>query len=269
MKIWTKALSSATLLGLISAGPGIAGHVGGKGYGTHHYGPAHFGKQALPYRTGHPQGWRKTIAYRGKGYGHAPYHRHPCHKRGERYGVPQSIGQPGYLKRPGYGYGRPIMGPRPEMKAPGYRPNPTTIPATSPKGSGEAAEADPKSIVETAVAAGQFATLVSAVKAADLADTLSGAGPFTVFAPTDAAFQKLPEATISGLLNDTVALKDVLTYHVVSGRQTAADLLEQGAVETLNGSELTLSQLSVAKADVPASNGVIHILDEVLLPPKQ
>ena len=263
MKLWTKTLSSVALLGVVATGPAIAGHYGSKDYGAAHGGPSKGGQHAMHGRYGHPVCRSRMMSHKGKGYGHGPY-KGP----GWAHGGPHRFGHHGRMKHKGYGYGRPMMGPHYGMKRP-YDASPKSAPTTQPRGSGEATNAAPKDIVQTALASDQFATLVSAVKAAELVDTLSGAGPFTVFAPTDAAFRKLPEGTVTGLLDNTDALKDVLTYHVVQGRVTAADLLEQGAVETLSGSALSLSQLKVAKADVPASNGVIHILDEVLLPPQE
>lgn len=129
------------------------------------------------------------------------------------------------------------------------------------------AEKASKNIVETAAAAEVFGRLMSAVDAADLVDTLSGEGPFTVFAPTDDAFGRLPESTISGLFNDTEALTRVLKYHVVNGKLDAADLLEKRTPDTVNGAIVNLDQLSVTKANVQTANGIIHIIDEVLLPP--
>ena len=128
-------------------------------------------------------------------------------------------------------------------------------------------------IVDTAVAAGNFTTLVAAVKAAGLVETLKGAGPFTVFAPTDAAFAKVPKATLDGLLADKAALTKVLTYHVVAGKVMAADVKE-GHVKTVQGSDVavvteggvTVNGAKVVAADVAASNGVIHAIDIVLMP---
>jgi uncharacterized surface protein with fasciclin (FAS1) repeats len=130
-------------------------------------------------------------------------------------------------------------------------------------------------IVDTAVAAGSFKTLATALQAADLIDTLKGPGPFTVFAPTDDAFAKLPPGTVEGLLADKAKLTAVLTYHVVAGKVTAADvggLTEatslQGAtlkIDTSNG--VKINDATVIKADVMATNGVIHVIDTVLLPP--
>jgi len=129
-------------------------------------------------------------------------------------------------------------------------------------------------IVDTAVSAGQFTTLAKALTAAGLIDTLKGPGPFTVFAPTDAAFAKIPADKLSALLADKAALTKVLTYHVVPGRVVAADV-RSGRVNTVQGQALTINASSagvsvndakVIKADVMASNGVIHVIDSVVLP---
>ena len=128
-------------------------------------------------------------------------------------------------------------------------------------------------IVDTAVKAGNFTTLVTAVKAAGLVDTLKGPGPFTVFAPTDAAFAKVPKATLDALLADKAALAKVLTYHVVPGKVMAADV-KAGKVKTVQGQELTITttggvmvdNAKVVATDVAASNGVIHAIDTVLMP---
>jgi uncharacterized surface protein with fasciclin (FAS1) repeats len=128
-------------------------------------------------------------------------------------------------------------------------------------------------IVDTAVSAGDFKTLVTAIKAAGLVDTLKGPGPFTVFAPTDAAFAKLPPGTLDALLQDKAKLTAVLTYHVVKGKVLAADI-KPGSVPTLNGQSLTLATaggvtvngVKVIKADIVTDNGVIHVIDQVLLP---
>jgi len=131
-------------------------------------------------------------------------------------------------------------------------------------------------IVETAVSAGSFKTLAAALKAADLVDTLKGNGPFTVFAPTDEAFAKLPAGTLENLLKpeNKAKLAAILTYHVVPGKVMAADI-KPGKVKTVNGSEVTLTmedgkvkvnEAKVVKADVETSNGVIHVIDTVLIP---
>lgn len=129
-------------------------------------------------------------------------------------------------------------------------------------------------IVETASAAGTFNTLLTAAKAAGLAETLAGPGPFTVFAPTDEAFAALPAGTVEGLLKDTEKLKTILLYHVVSGTVTAKDVAGLKSAKTLQGGELKIdtshgvmiNDAMVVKADVMASNGVIHVVNKVLLP---
>jgi uncharacterized surface protein with fasciclin (FAS1) repeats len=131
-------------------------------------------------------------------------------------------------------------------------------------------------IVDTAVKAGSFSTLVTAIKAAELVDTLKGAGPFTVFAPTDEAFAKLPNGTVDALLKDIPKLKKILTYHVVSGKVKAADFsLTQKSATTVEGSEVKIdasngsvkvNDATVSTPDVDADNGVIHIIDTVLIP---
>jgi uncharacterized surface protein with fasciclin (FAS1) repeats len=130
-----------------------------------------------------------------------------------------------------------------------------------------------KDIVETAVAAGDFKTLATALGAAGLVDTLKGKGPFTVFAPTDAAFAKIPKADLDALLKDKAKLTAVLTYHVVPGRVMAADV-KAGSVKTVQGSNLTVTtaggvkvnNANVVKTDIVASNGVIHVIDTVVIP---
>lgn len=128
-------------------------------------------------------------------------------------------------------------------------------------------------IVDTAVAAGNFTTLVTALKEAGLVDTLKGPGPFTVFAPTDEAFAKIPKADLDKLLANKAKLKAVLTYHVVSGKVMAADI-KAGKVKSVQGEQLTLAtkggvmvnKAKVVSADVAADNGVIHAIDTVLMP---
>ncbi len=133
------------------------------------------------------------------------------------------------------------------------------------------------SIAEIAVDDGRFTTLVAALGAADLVDTLSGEGDFTVFAPTDDAFAKLPEGTIDALLNDIPALTDILLYHVVSGSVPAADVvgLDGVSVETLSGKsvmvkvsmgDVYINDSKVIITDIMASNGIIHVVDAVILP---
>jgi uncharacterized surface protein with fasciclin (FAS1) repeats len=153
-----------------------------------------------------------------------------------------------------------------------------TAPAVaSAQGNAPKEEKPIKNIVQVAVEAGSFNTLVAAVKAAGLVETLSGPGPFTVFAPTDAAFAKLPAGTIDALLADKEKLTSILTYHVISGKVMAADIVKSNGAKptTVNGLPLDIvvragkvyvNGVQVITADVQASNGVIHIVDAVLLP---
>jgi uncharacterized surface protein with fasciclin (FAS1) repeats len=131
-------------------------------------------------------------------------------------------------------------------------------------------------IVDTAVSAGNFNTLVAAVKAADLVETLKGAGPFTVFAPTDAAFAALPDGTVEDLLKpeNKAKLASILTYHVVSGKVMSTDLSDGMTPATVNGETVTIhtdggvkvNNATVSSADIDADNGVIHVIDAVLMP---
>ena len=134
-----------------------------------------------------------------------------------------------------------------------------------------------KDIVDTAVNAGSFNTLVAAVKAADLVDTLKGKGPFTVFAPTDDAFAKLPPGTVENLLKpeNKAKLQSVLTYHVVSGKYMAKDVASMKMAKTVNGQSFMISMdagnvmvdnAKVVKTDIECSNGVIHVIDTVIMP---
>jgi transforming growth factor-beta-induced protein len=143
----------------------------------------------------------------------------------------------------------------------------TTVHAASPA----------QDIVDTAVSAGSFNTLVAAVKAAGLVDTLKGPGPFTVFAPTDEAFAKLPPGTVEDLLKpeNKARLQAILTYHVVPGKVTAKDVMKLPAAKTVNGEQLTVKasmgsvmvdNAKVVKTDIVCTNGVIHVIDTVLMP---
>jgi uncharacterized surface protein with fasciclin (FAS1) repeats len=164
--------------------------------------------------------------------------------------------------------------------APTTAPTPTAAPTTAPMPSSApsaSAAAMTKDIVETAVEAGSFKTLVTAVKAAGLVETLQGKGPFTVFAPTDAAFAALPAGTLDGLLKDPAALKKILLYHVVSGAVTADQVVGLTSATSVEGSPIAISvkdgtvylngSAKVVTPDVMASNGVIHVIDQVILPP--
>ena len=136
-----------------------------------------------------------------------------------------------------------------------------------------ALSAQAKDIVDTAVAAGNFKTLATALQAAGLVDTLKGPGPFTVFAPTDEAFAKVPKAQLDALLADKAKLTAVLTYHVVAGKVMAKDV-KAGKVKTVQGSELTIGttggvmvdNAKVTATDIVADNGVIHVIDTVVIP---
>ena len=134
-----------------------------------------------------------------------------------------------------------------------------------------------KDIVDTAVEAGSFKTLAVALQAADLISTLKSEGPFTVFAPTDAAFAKIPKADLDALLSDKRALTEVLTYHVVSGKVMAADVVKLTQAKTVEGSpvkikvvdgKVMINNANVSATDIAASNGVIHVIDTVIMPVK-
>lgn len=136
----------------------------------------------------------------------------------------------------------------------------------------------PMDIVGTAVSAGSFTTLVTAIKAAGLVETLQGEGPFTVFAPTDEAFNKLPAGTVEALLNDKAKLTSILTYHVVPGKVMAADVVKLKEAKTVQGQNVMIrvgkggvmvDNASVVTTDIMASNGVIHVIDSVILPKDQ
>lgn len=137
-----------------------------------------------------------------------------------------------------------------------------------------AKEAPSLDIVDTAVAAGSFETLVAAVQAAGLVETLKGEGPFTVFAPTDEAFAKLPAGTVDALLADKEKLTAILTYHVVPGALASGEVVAQHALHTVQGGKLevatkggvTIGGAGLVQADIATSNGVIHVIDTVLLP---
>lgn len=138
---------------------------------------------------------------------------------------------------------------------------------------GMAMSVQAKDIVDTAVAAGSFKTLATALGAAGLVDTLKGKGPFTVFAPTDEAFAKIPKADLDALLKDKAKLTAVLTYHVVPGKVMAKDV-KAGQVKTVQGSSITVTtaggvmvdKAKVVKTDIEADNGVIHVIDTVIMP---
>ncbi len=157
--------------------------------------------------------------------------------------------------------------------APAATPEPTQVPTAEPT-----EEPEPQTIVDIAVADGRFTTLVTALQEAELVETLSGDGPFTVFAPTDDAFNKLPEGTVEALLADIPALTDILLYHVVSGEVLAEDVVMLDEAETLlgenveimvEGDAVMINDAQVIITDIIADNGVIHVVDTVLLPPEE
>ncbi len=219
----------------------------GKGCGYHAWHHPH------GYGMGH---WKPKQGYgHGKGHGYGMGYGMPPHG----YGHHKGMGMYGYhpmVKTGGYGYSR--------SKAGGYSTD-----------KGDEAVAAEKDIVDTAVSAGNFTTLVEAVQAAGLVETLRGEGPFTVFAPTDEAFAKLPADTLNALLQDKAQLTAVLTYHVVPGSLPAASVVKRDSIETVQGQSLTVTagdagvkvdEATVTKTDILASNGVIHVIDTVVLP---
>ncbi len=208
------------------------------------------------------------------GYGMHPHMGYPrcsakVYRQPPRYGNWSYPGRYGYKTHAGYGkpslqQGYPAARGYAETyaKADGYG----TEKGADYRASEPVAPEATNDIIGTAAAAGSFSTLLSAVKAAGLTETLQGEGPFTVLAPADSAFSKLPKEQIEELMSNPDELQEVLTYHVIPGKLSAADLLVAGEAETVNGAKLTLAELDVAKADIEASNGVIHVLDSVLLP---
>ena len=137
------------------------------------------------------------------------------------------------------------------------------------------AKTSDKDIVDTAVAAGSFTTLAKALQATGLVETLKSDGPFTVFAPTDEAFAKLPAGTVESLLNDPEKLRQILLYHVVSGKVAAKDVVKMRSAKTVQGGSVkisadkngvTIDNAKVIKADIMTSNGVIHVIDSVIIP---
>jgi len=164
-----------------------------------------------------------------------------------------------------------------DTAAPATEAPATEAPATEAPATTEAMDdmADLPDIVDTAVAAGDFTTLAAALTAADLVDTLKGEGPFTVFAPTDAAFAALPEGTVEALLEDIPTLTDILLYHVVAGEVKAETVVTLDSATTAQGSDVTITvdgdsvmvnDANVVVTDIETSNGVIHVIDAVLLP---
>jgi uncharacterized surface protein with fasciclin (FAS1) repeats len=185
----------------------------------------------------------------------------------------------GYGPHPAYGYGGGAQTPRYHGKAQGMKGACGGQKAGYMVKTGAgAADVKPAAatgdIVDVAVAAGSFETLVAAVKAAGLVETLKGEGPFTVFAPTDEAFAKIPKADLDALLADKEKLTAVLTYHVVPGKVTAADVVKLDSATTVQGSSVSIDTsdgvkvdgANVVETDIAASNGTIHVIDTVIMP---
>jgi uncharacterized surface protein with fasciclin (FAS1) repeats len=232
-----------------------------------HYGHAAKSGYGMPvgYTYGHP-GYRKGWGHAQWRWGPANYgHKHAWSKKHSCHRGAYKKHYSGSYRKHGNSAAT-YSAPDATAATQGYAAPEPAATYSAPKATAPKAAGMPN-IVETAVSAEAFATLVSAVKAAGLVETLSGEGPFTVFAPTDEAFNRLPEGTVANLMADPEALTNVLTYHVVAGRLSAADLLQQKEFETVNGATLELSQLNVGQADLEAANGIIHVIEDVLLPP--
>jgi uncharacterized surface protein with fasciclin (FAS1) repeats len=207
----------------------------------------------------------KPHAYKGSMMPYGAKHYPPMMQRHHHYH--DHKGMHGYKS---YGYhGKDSMHPG-SGKAKSYGDDYATYPATAGDDKDSTASAgsgtSDMDIIETAASAENFSTLIRAARAADLTDVLRGDGPFTVFAPSDAAFANLPEGTLDALIADKDKLVAVLTYHVVPERLTAADLLQRREFTTVQGQKLTIDKLNVATADIDASNGIIHVIDAVLIP---
>lgn len=217
----------------------------------------------------------------GPGYGHGGYHGNSAKPGYYGYGASRPGAAYGYMPQPmhgGYGNAMPGYGP---SKAYGmgqscdeYGKAGYMIKTGSPETKTTGTAAPAKDIVDVAAGAGSFNTLVAAVKAADLVETLKGKGPFTVFAPTDEAFAKIPKADLDALLADKEKLTAVLTYHVVAGKVMAADVVKLKSAKTVQGGTVAIDtsdgvkvdNAKVVKTDVMASNGVIHVIDTVIMP---
>ena len=238
-------------------GYGMGGwkHPGGYGYGYKKHGYGH-GMYGHGKSYGHGKGYGHGMGH-GKSYGHGKGYGHHPHGHGMYHGK-------GY-----YGHGSMMDTGR---YGGGYKSEPT---ASSESGMSGKGAVGGKDIVDTAIAAGTFTTLVEAVKAAGLVDTLRSDGPFTVFAPTDEAFSKIPQEQLNALLQDKDKLTAVLTYHVAPGKLPAKDVVASKKVKTVQGQSLTvragdegvrIDDAKVTKADIIASNGVIHVIDTVVIP---
>jgi uncharacterized surface protein with fasciclin (FAS1) repeats len=188
----------------------------------------------------------------GQGYTQPNHHHH----------MPGHPGRMNPYRHPAYRHGAPMSGERynrGDDKTTRYR-------QTQPSGDTLPLQAQEPDIVDTATAAGDLNTLIKAVVAADLYDTLRGEGPYTLFAPTDAAFDNLPDGMLDELLADKDMLVAVLNYHLVPGRLTSADLLQQREFRTVQGETLSINDLKVVNADNQTANGIVHVIENVVAP---
>ncbi len=267
MSLRNAAILSGLIMGLaLTVSPVMAtssGYHGGySGYHPHGYGhPKHGG---YGYTKGGYGGYGDK-----RGYGHPGYKQrmrgYPGYKR-------SGYSRMAYPMTSGYGMKGHQCGGGSAMKG---KPSGMQMARSYGSHGGGSGMAPSKTVVDVAVAADDFNTLVQAVKAAGLVETLSGAGPFTVFAPTDAAFGAIPKADLQALLADKEKLTEVLTYHVVSGKVKASDVVELSRAKTVQGGELRIDTsdggvkvdgANVVKTDIMADNGVIHVIDQVLMP---
>ncbi len=243
----------------------LAGHCSSKAYGKHH-------------------GYSKSGAHHPHAYGaHYDYMKRKHHAKMKHHKMMKKHHPKYYQKYPTGGY--KSASPHSQggdmyylhLPKQGETDNLTSIPAPQEIAQAPAAETENAvlaNIVNTAAEAGQFNTLIEAVKAAGLEETLTGPGPFTVFAPTDEAFSRLPESILKALTEDSQALADLLTAHVVPGRVTAADAMGLNSAKSVQGSELAIDSsdgvsingAKVISTDIEASNGIIHVIDSVIFP---
>ena len=275
----------------------VAGHCGMSGKGNHykhsykhsHPHPHHHGYKKAHGMKGHGNHYKRGYYKHGYGHPHA-YWQHPmCKKAKKAYGNHQKHGHGhphGYWKHPMCGK---MYGGHPASYKQAYK---NDAHQTDYQQNDKAAEAENQAaestrvsyradqdaatanLFDTAVAAGQFNTLVGAIEAAGLVETLEGPGPFTVFAPTDEAFAKIPDNILNALVNDKQALTELLTLHVVPGEVSSEDAAKLNSARTAQGSSLTIDASDgikvngarVVTADIQASNGIIHVVDSVVLP---
>jgi uncharacterized surface protein with fasciclin (FAS1) repeats len=257
MSIWKSTLITGSALGTLLTLGAINTATAGQGYYGYDAQGMHSGNY---YKTDRKPGYFRHPIY-GQSFKHPKYgykFKHPVHGY-------MPMGVAGY----GHGYKYGNMKNCGEMKDAGY------LLKTGMHESGEKKSMAPAGdIVDVAVGAGSFNTLVTALKAADLVDTLKGEGPFTVFAPTDDAFAKIPKADLDALLADKEKLTAVLTYHVVPGKVMAADVVKLTEAKTVQGGNIAIDasdgvkvdNATVVKTDIIASNGVIHVIDTVIMP---